>query len=152
MCYRESLMRVAAVDLGSVRVGVAVSDELGLLAHPRPAMDGRNSKKLLADLGRFARTEGVDRFLVGLPLDMRGTEGRAASRARRFAEALAAATGRPVELVDERLTTVEAARRMREAGTDARRGRGRIDAAAAAVLLQAWLDRAQHEPGEKGEL
>jgi putative Holliday junction resolvase len=134
-------MRVAAVDLGKVRVGLAVSDELGALAHPRPPLAGQNRKRLLAELSRLARDEKVERFLVGLPLDRMGAEGREADRARRFAQALADQTGRQVELVDERLSTVEATRRLREGGVNAKKGRQLVDGVAAAVLLQAWLDQ-----------
>jgi putative Holliday junction resolvase len=134
-------MRVAAVDLGKVRVGLAVSDELGAIAHPRSALAGGNQKKLLAELALFAKTEGVRRFLVGLPLNRTGDEGREATRARKFAQALADATGLEVELVDERLSTVEATRRLAEGGVSARKRRPLIDSASAAVLLQAWLDQ-----------
>jgi len=132
--------RAAAIDLGKARVGVAVADELGLFAHPRPLIDGRDRKALLAALAALAREEGIQRFLVGLPLEMNGAEGPAARRAASFAQALADATGVEVELVDERLSTVEASRRLREGGVDARRGKPRVDGAAAAVILQAWLD------------
>ena len=134
-------MRVAAVDLGKVRVGLAVSDELGLVAHPRPPLTGGQPRRVIAELVRLAREESIDRFLVGLPLDRHGGEGREAGRARRFAQSLADAAGKDVELVDERLSTVEAARRLREGGVSARRGRTLIDGVAAAVLLQAWLDQ-----------
>jgi putative Holliday junction resolvase len=134
-------MRVAAVDLGKVRVGLAVSDELGAMAHPRPPLPGQSPKKVFAELVRLAREENVERFLVGLPLDRQGAEGRAAERARRFAQALANQTGRNVELVDERLSTVEATRRLREGGVSAKKGRALVDGVAAAVLLQAWLDQ-----------
>ena len=132
--------RVAAIDLGKVRVGVAVADELGLMAHARPFLSGRSRKALLAALVDLAREEGLERFLVGLPLTMRGEEGPAAKRAIEFAHALAEAAGVEVELVDERLTTVEAARRLHDGGVSAREQKGRIDGAAAAVLLQGWLD------------
>jgi putative Holliday junction resolvase len=144
--------RVAAVDLGDARVGVAISDELGLLAHPRPALDGRSRKPLLQALCELAREEGVTRFLVGLPLDMSGAHGPRARKATEFAQALADASRIEVELVDERLTTVEAARQLRDSGAHVRerashrRGgksaarAGKIDTAAATVMLQAWLD------------
>jgi putative Holliday junction resolvase len=140
-------MRVAAIDLGKVRVGVAVSDELGLVAHPRPPLEGGNPKRLVAELVRLAAEEGIERFLVGLPLDRSGNEGREATRARRFAQSLADGVGKDVELVDERLSTVEATRRLREGGVSARRGRKLVDGVAAAVLLQAWLD--QHPRGDR---
>lgn len=135
--------RIAALDPGDVRIGVAVSDELGMLAHPRAAIDARRERRALEELARLAEDEAIERFVVGLPLDMRGVEGARAEKARAFATRVAEATGRPVELVDERLTTVEASRRLREAGAGGRRGKGRIDSASAAVLLQAWLDRGQ---------
>lgn len=136
-------MRVAAVDLGKVRVGVAVSDELGMMAHPRGALPGENRKRLLKQLADLADAEHIGRFLVGMPLNRAGEEGREAARARAFGQALADATGREVELVDERLSTVEATRRLREGGVSAKQARPRVDAASAAVLLQAWLDRAR---------
>ncbi|HMI88721.1 MAG TPA: Holliday junction resolvase RuvX [Polyangiaceae bacterium] len=138
-------MRVAAVDLGKVRVGLAVSDELGLVAHPRPFLTGGQPRKIVAALVRLASAEGIERFLVGLPLDRRGDEGREASRARRFAQSLADAAGCEVELVDERLSTVEATRRLREGGVSAREGRKLVDGVAAAVLLQAWLDQRRED-------
>ncbi|AKT39642.1 Holliday junction resolvase RuvX [Chondromyces crocatus] len=133
--------RVAAIDLGAARIGVAVTDELGLMAHPRPPLDGSTGKAVLEALTSLAREEGVKRFLVGLPLNLDGREGSAARKATTFAQELANATGIAVELVDERLSTVEASRRLREGGVNSRRARKRIDGAAAAVLLQAWLDR-----------
>ncbi|MEZ4300832.1 MAG: Holliday junction resolvase RuvX [Polyangiaceae bacterium] len=133
--------RVCAVDLGKVRVGVAVSDELGAMAHPRPALDGQNRKALLAGLSALAEAEGITLFVVGLPVEMGGAEGPAAQRALKFAEALANATGRSVEVLDERLTTVEAARRIGEAGKRRRAQQGEHrQRTSAAVLLQAWLD------------
>ncbi|MFO0757016.1 MAG: Holliday junction resolvase RuvX [Byssovorax sp.] len=138
---RSSAARVAAIDLGKARVGVAVSDELGLLAHPRPHLDGKSRKVLLDALRDLAREDKITRFLVGYPLEMSGHEGAAARRAMEFAQQLADATGIEVELCDERLTTTEASRRLREGGTSAREGKGRVDGAAAAVMLQAWLDR-----------
>lgn len=132
--------RVCAVDLGKVRVGVAVSDELSVLAHPRPALDGQSRKALLAALASLAEAEGVERFVVGIPIEMAGGYGAAAERAHRFATALADATGREVELLDERLTTVEASRRLSEAGKRRKAQQSTIDSASAAVLLQAWLD------------
>ena len=143
MLEADGHMRVAAIDLGKVRVGLAVSDELGVLAHPRANLDGRDAKKLLAELASLATAEGIERFVIGHPLDMKGGEGDAAQRARRFAQRLADSTGRDVELFDERLTTTEAHRKLRDGGTNARKGKDKVDGAAAAVILQAWLDRAQ---------
>ena len=132
--------RVCAVDLGKVRVGVAVSDELGSMAHPRPALDGTNRKALIAALVSLADAEEVGRFVVGLPIEMDGGLGASADRAQKFAAALANASRREVELMDERLTTMEASRRLSEGGKAKKAQRALIDSASAAVLLQAWLD------------
>lgn len=137
---------VIALDYGKARVGVAVTDDLGLLAHPRPVLDASNRKALLARIAEVAKEEDAGRVLVGLPLEMSGAMGPSAERAARFAQAVADATGLDVELVDERLSTVEATRRLREADGDEGPGGGakkkaRVDSASATVLLQAWVDR-----------
>jgi putative Holliday junction resolvase len=132
--------RVAAIDLGKARVGVAVADELGMLAHTRPFLDGKSRKPLLAALVELAREDEIKRFLVGLPLEMSGTEGPAAQRALAFAQELADATGVEIEMVDERLSTVEASRRLRDQGIKRRDQKSLVDGASAAVMLQSWLD------------
>ena len=140
-------MRALAIDLGKVRVGLAGSDELGMLAHPRPFLDGRNRRTLLEALDRLAKGEGFTVFLVGLPRQLDGSEGLAARRARKFADELGVKTGLPVQLVDEWLSTREARARLHEQGLGEREVRGRVDSAAAALLLQAWLDaRARQRP------
>jgi len=133
---------VVALDLGKARVGVAIADDLGLLAHPRPPLDGRDKKALLSALTDLAREERVELFLVGLPLDMSGGHGPMAAKATAFARELSEATGVPVELADERWTTVEAGRQLRQSGKGARESKGLIDGVSAAVMLQSWLDRA----------
>lgn len=133
-------MRAAAVDYGTVRIGLAVADELGLLAHPRPCLDGHQPQQALAALSELARSEGIGVFLVGLPRGLKGQESASTRRARRFAERLASVSGVRVVLMDEWLTTREAEGRLREQGLDVRAQRARIDSAAAAVLLQSYLD------------
>ncbi|MDX2052103.1 MAG: Holliday junction resolvase RuvX [Polyangiaceae bacterium] len=136
----QGQMRAAGIDLGTVRVGLAVADELGLMAHPRPALSGANRPGLLRALARFAKEEQITLFVVGLPSNLNGREGPPARRARVFAAELHALTGIAVELLDERLTTRQAQRHLHEQGLDTRQSRVRIDSAAAAVLLQGWLD------------
>jgi putative Holliday junction resolvase len=133
-------VRAIAVDVGKVRVGVAVADELGLVAHPRPYVDGRDPRRAVEALAALAAAEHIDRFVVGLPRTLRGEEGPPARRARRFAAALAKRTGLAVELADEWLSTREARGRLRDAGLGERELRQRVDSAAAAVVLQSWLD------------
>ncbi len=131
-------------DLGARRIGVAVSDGTGTLASPRGTIE--RSGDAGADRGALAsmvQELGATRVVVGLPLSMNGRRGSAARAAQAEADELAAVLapqGIAVETFDERLTTVSAARSLREAGRDGRAQRTRIDQSAAAVLLQAWLD------------
>lgn len=133
-------MRVAALDYGKARIGVAVCDELGMLAHPRAPIAARDRKQAIAAIQQLQRDEGIERFLVGLPLHLGGAAGQSADEATRFAQQVSDATGCEVELVDERWSTVQASRALREGGMSSKQQRQRIDSAAAAVLLQAWLD------------
>jgi putative Holliday junction resolvase len=133
-------MRVAGIDLGTVRVGLSMSDELGLLAHVRPYLDGRDRDRLVARLCELVQEEGIERFVVGLPKTLAGQEGPAARRARQFARQLATTARIPVELWDERWSTKEAQARLHDQGLSVRDARERIDSAAAAIILQAWLD------------
>ncbi len=133
-------MRVLAIDYGSVRIGLALSDPTGTLARPLPFVPAKGDAKLARELAALASTEGAELILLGLPRNMDGTMGEAAAKVQAFAAALGLATKIPLQLVDERLTTVQAGRQLREAGRDARAQRGRIDSESAAVLLQGWLD------------
>ena len=133
-------MRTAALDFGKARIGVAVADELGAMAHPRPPVDASNLRAALAKIAAIAKAEGIGRFVVGLPVSLSGHEGPAAQKARGFAQKVADATGCDVEMIDERLSTVEAARSLRDSGVSSRDARGKIDGAAACVILQAWID------------
>jgi putative pre-16S rRNA nuclease len=133
-------MRAAGVDLGTVRVGLAVTDDLGAMAHPRAHLDGRDRERVLSQLSQLVRSEGIDVLVVGLPRRLDGREGPEARRARRFAADLSARTRARVELFDERLSTRQAARLLSGAGHSEKARRSRIDSASAALLLQAWLD------------
>lgn len=129
---------VLAIDPGSRRIGVALSDPGGTVALPLTviSVDGGHLDRL-ADL---ARERGVCRVIVGLPLGMDGSEGPSARRARELTAELRKVMQVPVELVDERLTTVAANRAMAEAGVRSRGRRPVVDKVAAALLLQSYLD------------
>ena len=129
-----------AVDLGTARTGIAVSDELGMLAQPWKTLPGgaASLEAVVAAVGEIR----PGHILVGLPRNMNGTFGPAAENARAFAENLRARVACPVDLWDERLTTVAAQRALRESGCNARDQRGVVDQVAAQILLQSWLDRA----------
>jgi len=134
-------MRVLALDLGSKRIGVAVSDAGGTLASPRTVL--LRSGDVARDHHRIAAMvdeEEARAVLVGLPLSLDGSDGAAATAARAEAAALAAVLAVPVVLHDERLTTVTAHRLLAARGLDSRARRKVVDQAAAAVMLQAWLD------------
>jgi putative pre-16S rRNA nuclease len=119
---------------------VAIDDELGLLAHPRGTLDARDPKKLMAALRSLALEEDVALFVVGWPLDMRGGEGAAARKARSLAQNVARATGRPVELWDERLSTVQAQRALASGNVRGKKARALVDEVAACAILQSWID------------
>jgi putative Holliday junction resolvase len=133
------MSRVMAVDLGAARTGVAVSDELGMLAQPWKTLPGGDAS-LEAVVSAVEELKPVH-VLVGLPRNMDGTYGPAAEIARSFAENLRSRIECPVDLWDERLTTVAAQRALRESGRKARDQRGVVDQVAAQILLQSWLDR-----------
>lgn len=135
------MKKVAALDFGKARVGLAVADDLGMYAHARPPLDGRNRKALLAAIAEVAREEGIERFIVGLPLELDGSQGPSARRATELAQQVADATGLEVELLDERLTTVEASHQLAASGVSRKEARSRVDGVAAAMILEAWLAR-----------
>ena len=133
--------RRLGIDVGAVRVGVALSDPDGLLATPLATVprDVARGTDLAAIAGFVAEHEAVG-IVVGLPRTLAGREGPAAEAARAFAAALTARVAVPVEFSDERLTTVVATRQMRESGRRGRRQRAVIDQVAAVGILQGWLD------------
>lgn len=138
-----------AVDLGSVRIGVAACDPAGLLAFPVETV--RRGGGDVGRLAALAAEHEVLEVLLGLPRGLSGREGEAARGVRAFAERLAAALPCPLRLVDERLSTVTAGSQLRAAGVNSRKGRSAIDQAAAVVFLQAALDAERttgHAPGE----
>lgn len=132
-------LRCLGIDFGEKRIGLAISE--GSLAVPLTTLRRRDDRSALEEIAGIARREGVGRLVVGEPCNLDGTRGAAAERARRFAARLADLTGLPLELVNESLTSVEAAARLRAAGIDLRRHPERLDAAAAQILLQEALDR-----------
>jgi putative Holliday junction resolvase len=131
-------MRVLALDLGSKRIGVAISDATGVLASPLTTL--ARSPDLVDEVAGLVASEDASWVIVGLPLNMDGSRGPAAVAASAEASALAAALPVPVELVDERLTTVAADRALIGRGRRAPARRKVVDQTAAAILLQGWLD------------
>lgn len=134
-----------AVDYGRKRIGLAISDAMGLTVQPLATIEGKSKVEELARLEQTARERGVTRIVVGLPLRLDGTEGSMAAEARRFARRLERALHLPVELVDERLTSW-AAREWKAAHPELGRGRSE-DEIAAAILLEDFLARSRENGG-----
>ena len=137
------MKRVLGIDLGRARVGLAISDELGLLAHPLETFPADNVKALTARIAAVAFEKKVECVVVGLPRNMDGSIGPAANQALAFVEKLRLQLPCPVATWDERLTTVAANRALREAGRSTRQTRGQVDQVAAQMILQGYLDQLQ---------
>jgi putative Holliday junction resolvase len=134
-------MRILAVDLGSKRVGLAVSDPTGTIASPLTTVAADPDESLPERLAGIATEQEAERIVVGLPREMSGARGPAAAGAERLAARLRTAAGLPVETFDERLTTAAAERSLLEGGLKRAARRQAIDRVAAAMLLQTYLDR-----------
>ena len=132
-------MRCLGIDFGSSRIGIAISDELGMLAHPLETIP--NDSLFLSKLWKIVLEKGVSRIVVGIPRNMDGSYGPAAEKAKLFFSQLKSEFP-GVQLIswDERLTTVEAQRLLHAAGRDIKKSRPVIDQVAAQVLLQSYLD------------
>jgi putative Holliday junction resolvase len=141
-------MRILALDLGTRRIGLAVSDSDGSVAFPAGCLEREDTERDLAALKNLVRERGIERIVVGLPVHMSGRLGVEAESVERFAQQLARETGLPVDTLDERWTTRQAERALRDAQVTKRRRRqrGRVDAAAAALLLQTYLERRRAAP------
>ena len=138
--------RILALDVGRRRIGLALSDPLGITAQGLDTLQRINLRTDLDVLAALAAEKDVRRFLVGHPLHMSGREGRQADYVREFAGRLEERTGIPVEFRDERLTTVEAQRVLRESGVSLEKRKRAVDKLAAVILLEGYLDSLR-EPG-----
>lgn len=132
--------RSMALDVGERRIGVAVSDPLGILARSLTVVKRRDDESSIAEIKSLIAEHDVSRLVVGFPRSLSGDVGPQAQAVEAFAEQLADAIDVPLELWDERLSTVTAARLLREQGQSAREQKKSIDAVAAAVILQDYLD------------
>lgn len=135
--------KALGIDYGDARIGVAVSDDLGMMAHPVETVAARDPvKSPTARIAEIASERRVTHVVIGMPLRMDGSEGTAAKKVRKFITALR--RDLPAELiieeVDERLSTVEAQRQLHLSGKNTKKSKSVIDQAAAVVILQDWLD------------
>lgn len=142
-------MRVMAIDYGDARTGIAVSDAAGLLAGYTTVIQGRDPDRVAEEIARICGERQADELVMGFPRNMDGTEGPRAQVYRDFAARLEEACGMPVALWDERRTTVDAHRILFEAGKDGRKRKKTVDAVAASLILEGYLDfrRRQREGG-----
>lgn len=134
-------MRCMAIDYGDARTGLAVSDLSGILAGEAWTVEEWNAERLADTIVREAQTRGVGTLVLGYPRNMDGTAGPRAEKSMAMAELLRARTEIPVVLWDERRTTVDAHRILSEAGMYGKKRKARIDAVAATLILQSYLDR-----------
>ena len=134
--------RILGIDYGERRVGLALSDESQILATALGTLEQRNRVQLCREIIDVVRQHRVARIVVGLPLNMKGREGPMALAVREFAERLRTVLDQtPIEMFDERFTTREAHRVLREAEVDGRRRKDKVDKLAAQLMLQTYLDR-----------
>jgi putative pre-16S rRNA nuclease len=140
-------MRALGLDLGSKRIGVAVSDLTGTIASPLTVIQrGRSRRHDHQRIADLVRAEEAECVVVGMPRSLSGADGPAARAARAEVSALATVVGVPVETHDERFTTVTANRALAESGVRGQARRQVVDKVAAAVILQAWLDGRRRDP------
>ena len=135
-----SQSRILALDLGKKRIGLAISDPLGITAQGLPNLVRVNKRTDFAALEQLIRERQVSLILMGNPINMRGDEGRQSGWVREFAQALEERTGLPVKLWDERLTSVEANRVLRSSGISIQKRAAAVDRLSAVILLQSYLD------------
>jgi putative Holliday junction resolvase len=144
--------RVLALDLGKRRIGLAISDSLGVTAQGLPTLERTRIREDVAALASLIAERGVRLILMGHPLHMSGRESRQAEYVREFAARLERETGVPVQLWDERLTTVEAVRVLKESGVSIEKRAKAVDRLAAVILLESYLDSIPaHGDAKQGE-
>lgn len=143
--------RILALDYGRKRIGLAVSDELGITAQGIETLVRIRIRDDIDRLAALATKRGAGMFLVGDPLHLSGEPGRLSSEAREFGERLRHATGLPVEYWDERLTSAQAGRVLRESGVSSRKRARAVDRMAAVLILESYLDWRSHAAASQEE-
>jgi len=136
----KRVTRLLALDVGAKRIGVAISDETHILARPLTTIARASKQEDFEAIANLVAAHNVERLIVGLPRTLRGEEGPQAQRVRRYADALSAVVDTPIAFQDERYTSVEAEARL-AASSRRKRAQGDVDAAAAAIILQDYLDQ-----------
>jgi putative Holliday junction resolvase len=137
----SQIPRILALDVGKRRIGLAVSDALGITAQGLPTLQRTTIREDMAELAKLAAQYEIGHFLLGFPLHMSGRESSQARYVREFGDRLASHTGLPVEYLDERLTTVEASRVLRSSGISIQKRAAAVDRLSAVILLESYLAR-----------
>ena len=132
-------MKILAVDYGERRTGLAISDELGIAAHGLDTIEIDDESELSARIARIAKETGVEKIVIGLPLNMNGTESEKSRKVRKFGAQLADELSLPVVFWDERMTSVQAHRVLKEMGKKTYKNKSRIDRISATLILQEFL-------------
>ncbi len=142
------MARILALDYGERRIGMAISDATGTIARPLEMLLVSSPAEIVGPLRKIIAEESVERIVIGLPLNMDGSEGTSAHAARALGALLGRELGLPVELQDERLTTVRAERAMLEADMSRAKRAKRRDTMAAQFILQTYLERTRSRQGD----
>jgi putative holliday junction resolvase len=137
---RQRISPILGLDVGTKTIGVAISDELGLCAHPVTTLSRKGVKKDAVKIGALIQEKRADKIVVGLPYELDGSEGRSARLARQIGEAVAELCGLEVHYIDERYTSVDAERQLIEVDMSRQRRKQVIDQQAAVLILQSYLD------------
>jgi len=145
------MRRALGLDVGDKTVGLALSDELGFTAQGLPTVQRKSVEADLAAVAAVCSERSVEVLVVGLPLNMDGSEGPRAQKSRRFGDALGAKTGLPVEYQDERLSTVQAERVLLDADVSRKKRKKVIDMLAAQVILQSWMEIQSYKAPERAD-
>lgn len=140
-------MVILGVDLGKARTGIAVCDKSELLASPVEVVNEHNRERLLERVAQLAKDRRAEQIVVGLPRNMDGSEGESAQNARAFGAELTEKTGLPVDFSDERGTTITAHSFLNETNTRGKRRKATVDAVAATIILQDYLDYRRNRKG-----
>jgi len=136
-------MRILCLDPGRKRVGLALSDATELIATPLGVIQVHSRRQLLEEVAHIVQREEVGKLVLGLPLHLNGSEGQEAGRARALAAELSELLHLPIDMMDERLTSFEADRMLAESGMKPKKRKAHLDATAAAIILQTYLDAAR---------
>lgn len=140
------MSRILGVDYGTVRIGLALSDPTRTLASPMPHLENKSLSHVQTKLLELIRTHEIAKIVVGLPRNMDGSHGPAATHVRSFISQIQEALGVPIETEDERLTTIQASKQLSGIGLSHKDLRKKIDSSSAALILQQYLDRPTRVP------